>query len=222
MTDFEAARFNMVECQVRPSDVTDVRIQDAMSKIPREAFAPKAKQSLAYMDGTLEVAPNRYLVEPRCFAKMLQAVNVDAEDLILDLGCGTGYSSAILASLGAAVVAVESDPVLVELASQTLARLEVDNAAVIEGDITGGAPAQGPFDVIFINGAVEQVPQVLFDQLKPNGRLAAVMVMGGKSCARVYLKSAESEGSDVIGQLDVFDAAIPLFSEFEAPKGFVF
>ena len=222
MTDFAAARFNMVECQVRPSDVTDVRIQEAMSAIPREAFAPKAKQSLAYMDATLAVASNRYLIEPRCFAKLVQAARIEEDDLILDLGCGTGYSSAILAALGAAVVAVESDPNLVELASQTLTHLEVDNAAVIEGDIAAGAPAQGPFDVIFINGAVEQIPQTLFDQLTLGGRLAAVVKTDGKSSARVYLKSSEGDGTAVLGHLDVFDAAIPPFPEFEKPKGFVF
>jgi len=222
MTDFEAARFNMVECQVRPSDVTDVRIQAAMSAIPREAFAPKAKQSLAYMDATLDVAANRYLVEPRCFAKLVQAARIEEGDLVLDLGCGTGYSSAILAALGTAVVAVENDPDLVELASQTLAGLEVDNAAVIEGDIAAGAPAQGPFDVIFVNGAVEQIPQALFDQLNPGGRLAAVVTEDGKSSARIYLKSLEADGTEVMGHLDVFDAAIPPFPEFERAKGFVF
>ena len=222
MTDFETARFNMVECQVRPSDVTDVRIQEAMRTIPREAFAPKSKQSLAYMDGTLIVASNRYLLEPRCFSKLVQAAQVEPDDLVLDLGCGTGYSSAILASLGSAVVAVESDPDLVELASQTLARLDVDNAAVIEGDIAAGAADQGPFDVIFIGGAVEQIPEALFDQLQPGGRLAAVVSSGGKSRARVYLKSIESDGREVMGHLDVFDAAIPPFPEFQAPKGFVF
>lgn len=222
MTDFEAARFNMVECQVRPSDVTDVRIQEAMSAIPREAFAPKAKQSLAYMDATLDIAADRYLLEPRCFAKLVHAARVSEDDLILDLGCGTGYSSAILAALGSAVVAVESDADLVELASQTLTQLEVDNAAVIEGDIAAGAPAQGPFDVIFINGAVEQIPQTLFDQLNPGGRLAAIVRSNGKSCARVYLKSLEGDGTEVMGHLDVFDAAIPPFPEFAKPKGFVF
>ena len=217
MIDFAAARENMVESQVRPNDVTDRRLQDAMRTVPREAFVPKAMRAVAYMERDIEVAPGRYLLEARDFSKLIDALRVGAEDLVLDVGCGTGYSAAILASLAGAVVAVERDADLAAQASETLAALGVDNAAVIEGDHAAGNAKEGPYDVIFVNGAIEEAPAALLDQLKDGGRLGAIVLENGVGKARIYTKAGE-----IAGARTEFDAQAPILPGFERKAGFVF
>lgn len=218
--DYTAARLTMVNTQVRPNDVTDRRIQDAMSRIPRERFVPEDKRAVAYADCNIEVAGGRVLMEPRCFAKLLRAAEIDEGDLILDVACGPGYSTAVLASLGSAVVALESDEALAERATSVLTELSVDNAAVVVGPLSKGCPRQGPFDVVFINGGVETVPESLLNQLKRGGRLAAVMDVDGGH-ARIFSKNLEG-GRPVISSRIVFDAFVPVLAEFERQEEFVF
>ena len=217
MTDFTLARHNMVESQVRPNDVTDLRIQAAMRGLPRERFVPKAKRAVAYSEADIAIADNRFLLQARDFSKLVEAADVTEHDIVLDIGCGTGYSSAVLASLASMVVALECDDQLAAQATDLLNELEIENAVVIQGDLTAGVPKQAPFDIIFINGGVEEIPTALFDQLRDGGRLVAIAEHDGAGSAVVFKKSG-----DAIGERPVFDAAAPLLPGFEAAKKFVF
>ena len=153
---FAEARHHMVLSQLRPNRVTDDRVADAMDTVPREEFVPKELRGVAYLDEDLEVAPGRFVVEPRVFGRLLQEANIGPSDVVLDIGCGTGYSSAVLGHLAQAVVAIESDPELVARASEILARLECDNVAVVEGSLAEGNRKQGPYNVIHINGSITE------------------------------------------------------------------
>ena len=160
MTDFETARFNMVESQIRTNDITDPALLKAFQTVPREAFVPASVEAIAYMDEDLCVQPAaegraaRYLMEPRVFAKLVQAAEITDSDLVLDVGCATGYSAAILARVADAVVAVEADEELAAKAGETLLAQSVDNAAVVVGKLQDGCAKQGPFDVIVLSGSV--------------------------------------------------------------------
>ena len=184
MIDFEAARATMVESQLRTDRVTDRRILTAFASLPRELFVPAAKRDLAYSDAALEVWPSldggpaRYLLPPVVLARLVQLASVEAKDAVLDIGCATGYSTAVLAHLARAVTAVEAEPELAAAARETLQALGLDNAAVVDGDHASGAPEAGPFDVILLNGSVPEVPESLLAQLKDGGRLVAVVATG--------------------------------------------
>lgn len=223
MTDFEVARHNMVESQVRPAGVFDDRILAAMAAVPRERFVPQKSQTVAYLDGDIAVTDGtgesgqRYLIEPRVIARLADIADIDSDDLVLDVGPATGYSTALLAQLADTVVAIEADAALAESASSTLGDLGISNAAVIEGDHAAGNAKQGPFDVIFLNGAVPEVPASLLDQLKPGGRLVAVVGCGQGGKGRVYTK-----GSASVGHRDVFDAKVAALPGFEVEEGFTF
>jgi len=217
MISFERARQAMVDCQVRPSDVTRYSIIDAMLWAPRERFVPRAMREIAYAGTEIDLGGGRVLLEPRVFAKMLEAASVGSGDLVLDLAPASGYSTAVLARLAEAVVAVEPDEGLAKQAGETLAALEIDNAVVIAGDPAAGDPAHGPFDVIFINGAIETLPETLADQIKPGGRIVAIMIEGGVSRCRVMTR-----GHGVVSGTDMFDASAPVLAGFERPRAFEF
>lgn len=218
MPDYESARRNMVESQVRANDVTDVRLQDAMLRTPREVFAPKSMQCVAYMERDIEVAPGRYLIEARDFAKLMHAAAIKPTDLVLDIGCGSGYSTAILAALCETVVGLEADEAMAEQAGARLAKLDISNAAMVAGDLVAGKPDQGPFDVIFINGSVQEVPQALLDQLAEGGRLAAIVSEGRVGRATVFRRGRDG----ATGRRVVFDASAPPLREFDRQPEFVF
>jgi len=218
MTDYATARRNMVESQVRANDVTDVRLQEAMLRTPRELFTPKAMRCAAYVERDIEVAPGRHLIEARDFAKLADAADVRAGDIVLDIGCGTGYSTAILAALAETVVGLEADAGLTEAASRTLAGLDIANAVVVTGELTRGCPEQGPFDVIFLNGSVAQVPPGLLEQLKEGGRLAAIVQTGPVGKATVFTRGR----GQAVGRRVVFDASAPALPEFAAAPVFEF
>lgn len=217
MTDFESARRAMVDCQVRPSDVTRYAIIDAMLAVPRERFVPKALRDVAYADAEVPLGDGRALLAPRTIAKMLEAASVGSEDLVLDLAPGLGYSSALLGRLAAAVVAVEPDAAMAAHAAETAAALEIDNVIVTHGEPADGDPAHGPFDVIFINGAVERIPETLADQLKAGGRLVAIHADRATGQCRVSVRAGET-----LSHRAVFDAGAPLLAGFEVPRAFVF
>jgi protein-L-isoaspartate(D-aspartate) O-methyltransferase len=184
MIDFEAARATMVDTQLRTDRVTDRRILAAFAALARERFVPAAKRDLAYSDAALEVwlsfdgGPARYLLPPVVLARLIQLASVEAKDAVLDIGCATGYSTAVLACLARAVTAVESEPELAASARETLQALGLSNAAVLKGEHARGAPQAGPFDVILVNGSVPEVPESLLAQLKDGGRLVAVVTAG--------------------------------------------
>jgi len=211
----ESARFNMVETQIRPSHVTDDRLLAAMMAVPREKFVPGAARALAYADVPVAMAPGRYLLDPRSFAKLVQLAGIETGDRVLDVGGGTGYSAAVLARLAGEVVALEQDADLVRAASQLLANV-VGKVEVVQGGLVEGVKDRAPFDVIFINGAIEQVPDTLLSQLAEGGRLVAVL-KDGQSRAWLYLKE-----NGQVGRRPDFDADVPVLAGFKKAMGFVF
>lgn len=217
MVDFAAARLNMVVSQVRTSDVTDSRIQNAMSEIPRELFVPESLRAVAYASEALPIGRGRALMEPRSFAKLAQAADIGAHDVVLVVGAGTGYGAAVIARLAETVVALEEDEQLAATASAILSKLGVDNAAVVIGPLLQGCPDQGPFDVIFIDGGVEFVPEALCAQLKEGGRLAAIVLERVVGKGRIFTRVGEA-----VSARTVFDGGAPLLSAFSKPRKFTF
>ncbi|NNU81358.1 protein-L-isoaspartate O-methyltransferase [Halovulum dunhuangense] len=217
MTDFAKARTMMVDCQVRPSDVTRYPIIDAMLHVRREEFVPPALRPVAYAGEHVPLAPGRVLLDARVFAKMLDALEVGPSDLVLDVGCGLGYSAAVLAHMAEAVIAIESDPAMAAEAAEILAREGADNAVVTEAPLAGGDAPHGPFDVIIIEGGVEQLPETLTAQLKEGGRIAAIFVSGTAGQVRIGVKSATG-----IAWRHAFDATAPVLEGFEKAPSFQF
>jgi len=218
MTDFEAARQAMVDCQVRPSDVTRYAIIEAMLNVPRERFVPKARIDIAYAGCEIPLAPGRVLLEPRTLAKMLETAQIGPGDLVLDLAPGTGYSTAVIARMAEAVVAIEPDAALAETAQNLLSQVEADNAIASAGDPAKGDPDHGPYDVIFINGAVETLPAALGDQLKEGGRLVALFHLGGSNGQCHVLTKAGGS----LSRRYVFDAGAPVLDGFRKAEAFAF
>ena len=217
MSEFAAARETMVLSQLQPDRVSDDRVRDAMGDVPRERFVPEHLRAVAYVDEDLEIAPGRYLMEPRVFARLLQAANIDANDVVLDVGCGSGYSSAVIARLAGTVVALESDQALRDLATRNLEQLEADNVVVISGDLDQGYATKAPYDVVFINGAVGEVPANLVDQLSDGGRL--ITVVEDETVGRGTLLTSQGGQAD---SLTLFDAQVPYLPGFERRAEFKF
>lgn len=189
MPDFADRRRTMVDTQIRPSDVTKFPIINAMLEVPRETFVPDAKREAAYADDVVDLGDNRHMPEPRTLAKMLDALNIQAGDAVLDIGAGLGYSSAVAARMAQLVVAVEEDPDMANVAQSLLMEAGADNAVVHAGPLAEGAPEHAPYDVIMVQGAVEQMPEGLLAQLKEGGRIACVFDDRGMGTARIGLKS---------------------------------
>jgi protein-L-isoaspartate(D-aspartate) O-methyltransferase len=217
MIDTAAARRQMVEGQVRTADVTDAALLEAMLTIPRESFLPPAQAPLAYVDADVPLGHGRAVLRPMVFGKLVQAAQVRKTDHVLDVGCGTGYSSAVLARLAGSVIALEEDTELAREAKEALAAAGPAHVTVTVGPLTAGWPARAPYDLIFINGAVEVVPPELAQQLKPQGRLACIY---GRPPATKGMIYRVIEGH-AVGR-PVFDAAARLLPEFTAPPAFVF
>ena len=217
MQDFAAAREAMVDRQVRPSDVTRYGIVDSMLRVPRELFVPASRRAVAYAGEAVEIARDRWLLDPRVFAKLIDAAEIGPGDAVLDIGCGYGYSSAVLSPLCRAVIAVESDPSMAASAEANLREQGYDNVAVLERPLHEGAPDEAPFDVILIEGGVGRIPDALADQLAEDGRLVAVFMKGGFGRAEVHVKS----GEHLAGRW-AFDAAAPILPGFEARASFAF
>jgi protein-L-isoaspartate(D-aspartate) O-methyltransferase len=216
MSDYTVQRLNMIESQVRTNDVTDTRIQDAMKDVARERFVPSAKRALAYADRVVEVAPGRFLLDPRTFAKLAQLAEIKAGDRILDVACASGYSTAVLARLGGDVIGLEEDAELVRAASEALAQME-GKVRVVQGRLSEGHAAGAPYNVIFVNGAIEILPPSLEAQLAEDGRLVAVVQNGPQGRAHRLVREHGR-----IGYWPAFDATVPLLPGFRQPKGFIF
>jgi protein-L-isoaspartate(D-aspartate) O-methyltransferase len=216
--DFAAARKHMVDSQVRTNDVTDPRIQRAFELVPRERFVPAELRPQAYIDREVVYAPGHSLPTARDLSKLLEALDIRPSDLVLDVGCGSGYSTAIIAMLGEMVVAVERDEALAALAQENWGAIGAVNAAVVIADPAQGAPKQGPFDVIVIGQTIEIEPTGLLDQLKEGGRLGAFLRRNGVASACVWRRSGAA-----FGMAEVFDASVQTVLEgFTRPKAFLF
>lgn len=218
--DFQEMRVKMVDGQLRTTDVTDVAILDAMLEAPREEFVPADRRPLAYMDEDIQIAPGRpgrFLMRASPFGKLVQLADVRAGDLVLDVGCGTGYSSAILARIAGFVVALESDAQLAGEARERLAGLGYDNVSVIEGPLEAGHARQAPYDAIVVEGAVDDAPQALIGQLKDGGRLVAVVGEGNSGRATLWIKE-----DGLVSSRAVFNAAVPLLEAFRRAPAFQF
>ncbi len=215
--DFQELRVKMVDGQVRTTDVTDAALLAALLDIPREEFVPADRRALAYVDEDIGIAGGRFLMRASPFAKLVQLADIRDGDLVLDVGCGTGYSTAVLARLAGFVVALESDGELAAEAGRLLAANGCDNFSVVEGPLAAGHAAQAPYDVIIIEGAVDEVSPQLMAQLKDGGRLVVVVGQGNSGRATIWIKEAGLVSSRI-----VFDAAVPLLDAFRREPAFVF
>ena len=218
MADAALQRRNMVESQVRPSDVTDRRITAAMQALEREPFVPEALRPLAYSDEAVAVSSERAMLAPRTLARLVQLAAIDSTDRVLDIGCLTGYSAALLSHLCKEVVALECDNAFAAEARETLAALGLSNVEVVAGKLTAGYLARAPFDVIVVEGAVGDVPETLIAQVTEGGRLVAIeQGKAGLGHAVVITKTASG-----FGKRTAFEASAPMLPGFAKPQGFVF
>lgn len=218
MTDYAAARHNMVESQIRTNRVTDGAVLEAMETVPREQFVPRERRGVAYVDEDLEIAPGRFLMEPMVLARLLQEASIPPDAIALDIGCGTGYSTAVLAHVCQTAVGVESDPALAARATETLVDLGIDNALVVEASLTEGYPKQAPYGVILFSGAITRIPETIARQLAPGGRAVAVVDTGrGMGQARIFTRVGE-----MLSARPVFDAATPMLPDYVPEEQFVF
>jgi protein-L-isoaspartate(D-aspartate) O-methyltransferase len=221
MSGISPARQKMVDGQVRPSDVTDLRIIDAMLAVPREVFVPENQRALAYLDLDLDVSDGgsakRFLIKPAVTAKMLQAADIKDTDNVLVAGGATGYTAALVARLAARVTATETDPVHAARASEVMAQLGLPNVTFRAADAAAGDPANAPYDVIVLEGATEIVPHGLYGQLKEGGRLVGVFAMTKPARATIVTHSHGDFGNRAL-----FDAAVPVLPGLERRPVFVF
>lgn len=221
MSDFATSRQNMVDCQVRPSDVTDLRIIDAMLAVPREIFVPVNKRLTAYLDLDIDVAadgrPKRHIIKAVVLAKMLQAAAISETDRVLVVGCATGYSAAVVAHIAGEVFAIEPDAALAAAAKANLAGLGLANVTVSAADAAEGDRAHAPYDVIVVDGATQIEPQGLYQQLKMGGRLVGVFATSQPPRATLVARSSADFGSRVL-----FDASAPVLPGLERRPAFTF
>jgi protein-L-isoaspartate(D-aspartate) O-methyltransferase len=217
MDDFGAARVRMVDSQLRTENVTDYDVLAAMGAVPRERFVPADDRALAYLDRALAVADGRGLMRPAALGKLLQLAEIGAGERMLVVGCGTGYAAAVAGRLAATVIALEADKALADQAVEALAATAAKNVSVVRGPLESGWPAEAPYDVILLDGAVEVVPAPLLAQLKDGGRLVTIVGYGQAAIATIFTR-----GERDIGRRTVFNAEAPALPGFQKPKEFVF
>jgi protein-L-isoaspartate(D-aspartate) O-methyltransferase len=217
MPDFVVPRHNMVDAQIVANGVTDEGLIASFRAIPRERFVPSVKRSVAYAENEIEVVHGRSLLAPRTLAKLLQFAEIEPTDRVLDVGCATGYSTAVLSRICRRVTGLEQDADLVRIAVEALHDCETGNASVVQGSLADGYRVGAPFDVIILEGAFEQSPEKLLAQLADGGRLVGILRNGAQGHAVLYLKEPGR-----IGRRIGFDASAPVLAGFRQPAGFVF
>ncbi|MGI9351083.1 MAG: protein-L-isoaspartate O-methyltransferase family protein [Rhizobiaceae bacterium] len=217
--NFEQARENMVDCQVRPCDVTDHELIAALLAVPREEFVDEKNRELAYLDRNIRISEkggqSRFMMSASPLSKLLQLCDPQSDNVVLVVGAGIGYSCALFSILASSIVGIEEDERLAGLASENLSRLGYDNAAVLSAKLTDGWEREAPYDIIFMEGAVEEVPEMLVDQLAEGGRLVAVVGSGNAAKATLFHKK-----QGLVGKREVFNLAVPLLPGFETTKEF--
>jgi len=216
--DYALSRLNMIDGQIKTNRVTDPYVIDAMAEVPREAFVPSAKKGVAYVDDALELSNGRYVLEPMVLARMLEAATLSEDDIVLDIGCNTGYSTAVLAKIVSTVVGLESDEELAKTATNVLNEQGVDNAVIVTGDLAEGVAKQGPYNAILFNGSVAEVPETIKNQLADGGRL--IVITTGKSTMSTV--STYTRNDDIFSKHDIMEAGVAPLPGFEAPQGFKF
>jgi protein-L-isoaspartate(D-aspartate) O-methyltransferase len=218
MIDSALRRDTMVETQLRPNEVTDGRLLEAMRSVPREPFVPAPLRGLAYMDESIEVfpsldgAPARYLLAPMVLARLIQLASVEPEDTVLDVGCATGYSTAVLGRLARTVTGLEPEPELAKAARRILRELGVDNAEIVKGALNEAPKKHGPYDVILINGSVPEPPEALLDHLNEGGRLACVIAPNNAVQGKAYLFVRVGAEASGVPHFDAGARALPGFA----------
>ncbi|NWH08342.1 MAG: protein-L-isoaspartate O-methyltransferase [Alphaproteobacteria bacterium] len=217
MVNFATLRATMVDSQLRTNDVNDPRVLAVMGAVPRERFLPPAKRHLAYVSEPVALSQGRSLLDPRAAGKLMQLAEIAEGDVVLVVGAGTGYLAAVAAGLASAVVALEEDEGIAQQASTALRELQLDNVSTVNGRLADGVPGQGPFDVILIGGAADEVPQAVFAQLKEGGRLAVILRQGPLGRAHLFVKSGGALSKRI-----AFDATVPVLPELAKAPGFVF
>jgi protein-L-isoaspartate(D-aspartate) O-methyltransferase len=218
-TDFSQARQTMVDCQIRPTKVTDENIVDAFATVPREAFVGRNQRAIAYVDEDLPLPGGRCMMEAMVLARLIQALAVGKDDNVLVVGAATGYGAAIMARLAGSVIAVETRTQMVEKAQETLVSIGTDNAVAIKGRLTEGFANEGPYDAILIEGAVETMPERILEQLGNGGRLVAVW---RPEDAPVGVASIWTKAGNEFVRKPLFDAQVPVLDEFRCKRDFVF
>lgn len=214
--NYAIARQHMVDSQIRTNKVTDERLIEAIRTLPRERFVPDKVKARAYLDDDIEIAPNRYLMEPMVTARLIQAAAPKAEDMALVVGAGAGYAAGLLSRLVNTVVALEADGELAQRATAAMTDLAIDNALVMDGPLTAGCTKHAPYNIIYLDGAVEQVPPALLAQLADGGRMVGVTSDRGVGRATLWIKSGEAVSHRVL-----FDANVARLPGFAAPAHFV-
>lgn len=218
MPDYATARHNMVEGQVRPNRVTEPLIVEAMETLPRELFVPKSLRGMAYVDEDLPIGNGRFLLQPMVLARLLQEAQIEPGDVVLDIGCGTGYSTAVIARLANTVIGLESDPELPQKATGLLAQIGADNTVVLQGNLRDGHPPQSPYQVIVLNGAAAEIPDALRRQLSDGGRLVGIEQVSPVMGKAVLI----SRFGDAFSERALFEAAVPYLPGFEPRPVFEF
>lgn len=214
--DYARARGNMVAGQLRPNQITDERILAAMAALPRESFVPRHLKGIAYVDDAVPIGHGRHLMEPMVLGRLLQAAELRATDVALLIGCGTGYTAAVLARVGSTVVAVESEPEFVRQANALLSELEITTVAVVQGPLEKGYPDQAPYNAIVFDGAIAGIPPAIADQLAEKGRLVAVVSRAGGR-AGMGRATLVTRYGDALSRVELFDAGTPWLPAL-APK----
>ena len=219
MIDFAKARTAMIESQLQTSGVFNARVLEAFLKVPRELFVDKELRQFAYVDRELKLpgSAKRFMGAPAPVARLIELAEIEPGDIVLDVACGTGYSTAIIAHLANSVVAIESNPDLVARANEILARLDIGNVAVIKAALAHGSPEEAPFDVIIIQGAIPEAPKALLDQLRVGGRLVALIGKGGGATAMIHVKNESG-----ITTVPSFNASLPELDELARAPAFAF
>ena len=215
--DFASARHNMVESQIKPNRVTDTTLIEALALLPREKFVSRTMQGIAYVDESIDIGHGRYLMEAWVLARLLEAAEVQPDDVALLIGCGSGYEAAVMSYLAGTVVALETNKTLITNANDILVELSIDTVAIVEGELTSGYERQAPYDVIFINGAVPEIPDCLSNQLGEGGRLVSIVGSGAYGKGTLL-----TSFNNIVTSREIFDGGTPTLQGFEKEFNFSF